>query len=164
MEKEKKTKTISALKRFAKAAQECRDKIQVNAEGITVYGQVYNYADLPLILNSVNKILEDKAEMVCLQKSVFHPKNKMTEIQTEILCLKTGNVIRCSSLPIQTNWPQSEEPLKEYGSAITYVRRYSIYVIMGFLPEQDIDCQKAPLHPPGHQLKRPETQHALKLA
>ena len=159
MEKEK--KTIYALKRFTQAAQKCRDTIQVNAEGMTIAGEVYNYADLPLILNSVNQIL-DKANMVCLQKSKFHPENKMTEVVTEVVCLNTGKVIRESALPIQTNWPNSDEPLKEYGSAITYIRRYSIYLIMGFLPEQDIDCQKEPLHPPGHRL--PEKQHALKLA
>lgn len=157
-----KKETISALERFAKAAQECREKIEVCAEGVTIEGEVYNYADLPLILNSVNAILKETANMVCMQKSVFHPQNKMTEIVTKIICFETGKTIQSSSLPIQTNWPNSPEPLKEYGSAITYVRRYSIYIVMGFLPEQDIDCQKTPLHPPGHRL--PEKQHALKLA
>ena len=144
-EKKEKKEKVNKIKLLADSMQKCRDEIQVNSTGCTIFGEEFNYADLPLVLNAVNKILQETGNFFVKQKGVFHHETKMTVIVTDIVDLTDGSIMETSTLPVQTYWPDDPDPLKQYGSAITYVRRYSIYLLLGFLPEQDIDCQAEPL-------------------
>ena len=94
----------------------------------------YKYASLSDVLKAVLPALQ-KNDILALQRTIIDGDGMVME--TTLHHAPSGTEITSlTPLPLPTNWQQ-------WGSALTYARRYSIQALLGIAPEDDEDGASA---------------------
>lgn len=96
-------------------------------------GAKYLYASLPDILEKVLPVLQ-KHGLLMTQQPVEH--NGDVWLQTTISHVSGESQTGMVPLPLPQNWQQ-------WGSAVTYARRYSLTAMLGIAPDADDDASNA---------------------
>lgn len=99
----------------------------------------YNYADLADVIDCIRKPLKEHG-LAILHKLGYSPSGQMYGMTT-ILMHESGE--------FESAWYPLPDPLngeirpQEFGSALTYARRYSLTALLGIASEEDDDGQSA---------------------
>lgn len=118
-------------KRLFKSLAEFQQEVPVIFKGTKGYG--YSYADLPSILEVINPLLKKHS-------LGFTQLINENQIKTIIFHIESGETIESN-----TNIPQGVQlkgmnDFQVLGSAITYLRRYSLSSILGLVTDVDTDA------------------------
>lgn len=99
-------------------------------------GYGYKYADLNDILSAIQKAIED-LDLAFIQQPIN--KTAKTGVENYVFNSK-GAILDFGSYMLDITKPQAQQ----YGSALTYCRRYSISSIFGIASEEDTDAKVLP--------------------
>lgn len=126
---------------IAEFQQEC----PVIFKGTKGYG--YEYADLPAILEVINPLLKKHG-------LGFTQILNNNSLETTVFHIESGESIK-SSIEIPDESLKGMNKFQVLGSAITYLRRYSLSAMLGIVTDKDNDAAGAP-EPKTEQKKLPE--------
>lgn len=133
------------MKNLFKSLAEFQQEVPVIHKGSQGYG--YTYADLPAVFSAINPLL--KKHGLGFTQPILG-----STIKTIIFHIESGEKIE-SSTDIPTNVQLTKmNEFQVLGSAITYIRRYSLSSILGLVTDKDTDAG-------GEQVKK-ETAPAKK--
>jgi hypothetical protein len=127
----------NVFKALANFQQEC----PVIHKGTQGYG--YSYADLPKILEVINPILRKHG-------LGFTQAINGNDIETVVFHVESGETITSKTAIPQGVQLKGMNDFQVLGSAITYLRRYSISSLLGIVTDKDTDAsgeQEAPKKP-----------------
>ncbi len=116
-------------------------------QSVTFSGRSYKYADLAEVLDSIRKPLSDNA--LALTSLVDMHETKGTVLKTSLIHSSGESITSYYPLP-----DPSKVKAQDFGSALTYARRYSISCLIGIASEDDDDGENAPSPEP---IKKPFT-------
>lgn len=119
------------MKNIYKALSKFQQEVPVIHKGTQGYG--YSYADLPAIFEIINPLLKSNG-------LGFTQLINGTKVKTVIFHIESGE-----TLESETDIPQnvSLAKMNEFqvlGSAITYIRRYSLSSALGLVTDKDTDA------------------------
>lgn len=121
---------LSLLKSFVQVKQ----ALEQPSKSKDGYG--YKYADLNAVLTAIQKAIGG-LDLAYIQQ----PVNETTKTGVENYIFNSkGAVIDFGSYLLDITKPQAQQ----YGSALTYCRRYSISSIFGIASEEDTDAKELP--------------------
>lgn len=123
---------LSLLKSFVQVKQ----ALEQPSKSKDGYG--YKYADLNAVLTAIQKAIGG-LDLAYIQQPVN--ETAKTGVENYIFNSK-GAVIDFGSYLLDITKPQAQQ----YGSALTYCRRYSISSIFGIASEEDTDAKELPQH------------------
>ncbi len=106
-------------------------------QSVTFSGRSYKYADLAEVLDSIRKPLSDNA--LALTSLVDMHETKGTVLKTSLIHSSGESITSYYPLP-----DPSKVKAQDFGSALTYARRYSISCLIGIASEDDDDGENAP--------------------
>lgn len=119
------------MKNLLKALANFQQEVKPIFKGTTGYG--YRYADLPEILAQINPLLKKHGlgfiqplEGKCVKTVVFH--------------VESGETIESSIEIPQGVTLKGMNDYQTLGSAITYLRRYSLSSLLGLVTDVDLDA------------------------
>jgi hypothetical protein len=121
------TSKASIYKSLAQFQQEC-PTIHKATKG---YG--YTYSDLPTIFKVINPILKKYS-------LGFTQLINDSAIETILFHTETGETIKSSTAIPQNVALKGMNDFQVLGSAVTYLRRYSLSSILGIVTDKDIDA------------------------
>lgn len=121
---------LSLLNSFVKAKQ----VLEQPSKSRDGYG--YKYADLNAVLSAIQKAIGE-LDLAYIQQPIN--ETAKTGVENYIFNSK-GAVIDFGSYLLDITKPQAQQ----YGSALTYCRRYSISSIFGIASEEDTDAKELP--------------------
>ena len=128
------------MRNLFKALANFQQEVPVIHKGTTGYG--YSYADLPAIFEVINPLLKKHglgfAQMV-----------NGVSVRTVIFHIESGEQIESVTDIPQGVQLKGMNDFQVLGSAITYIRRYSLSSILGLVTDKDTDAA-------GEQEKKPE--------
>ena len=126
------------MKNLFKALADFQQEVPVIYKDSQAYG--YKYADLPKIFEVINPIMKKNG-------LGFTQLIKGTNLETIVFHVESGECLE-SSLPIpQGVQLKGMNEFQVLGSAISYLRRYSISSILGLISDKDIDVQGEQVKP-----------------
>lgn len=136
------------MKNIYKALADFQQEVPIIYKDTQAYS--YKYADLPAILSVINPLLKKNG-------LGFTQLIKGSEIETILFHVESGETL-ISSISIPENVElKGQNNFQVLGSAITYLRRYSISAMLGLVTDKDTDAQ-------GEQVKKPATPQSIKTA
>ena len=98
-------------------------------------GHNYTYADLTEVTNSLTKLLADTGLTYAQVPSTQHSDGGyLVTVTTTVYHPKAERLIAHMSIPLD---PGSRNLAHALGSAVTYLRRYSLVTVFGLLPSDD---------------------------
>lgn len=109
-------------------------------------GYGYKYADLNDVLSAIQKAIGD-LDLAFIQQPVN--KTAKTGVENYIFNSK-GAILDFGSYLLDITKPQPQQ----YGSALTYCRRYSISSIFGIASEEDTDAKELPQYMTPEEIDR----------
>lgn len=135
------------MKHLFKALADFQQEVPVIHKGTQGYG--YSFADLPTIFNVINPLLKKHG-------LGFTQLVGKDEITTMLFHIESGE-----SLTTNTSVPNNVQlkGMNEFqvmGSAITYIRRYSLSALLGIITDKDTDAA-------GEQVKAVNTEKKPKI-
>ena len=119
------------MKELYKALASFQQEVPVIHKGTTGYG--YTYADLPAILEKVNPLLKKHG-------LGFYQSITGTSLKTVVFHVESGQEITSFADIPQDVKLASMNAFQVMGSAITYLRRYSLSAMLGLVTEKDTDA------------------------
>ena len=119
------------MKNIYKALADFQQEVPVIHKG--TQGFNYSYADLPAIFDTINPILKKNG-------LGFYQAVNDNKIKTVVFHIESGETIES-----ETNIPQGVvlnkmNDFQVLGSAITYLRRYSLSSLLGLVTDKDTDA------------------------
>lgn len=129
------------MKHIYKAISEFQKEVPVIHKGTTGYG--YSYADLPAIFEKINPLLAKHG-------LGFTQLLNGTSLDTIVFHIESGESITSSASIPQGVQLKGMNDFQVLGSAITYLRRYSLSAALGLITDVDNDAA-------GEQTKPTET-------
>ncbi len=119
------------MKNLFKALAEFQQEVPVIHKGTEGYG--YSYADLTAIFGVINPLLKNHG-------LGFTQEMEGTSLKTTIFHVESGE-FRESSTDIPQNVTLAKmNPFQVMGSAITYIRRYTLSAALGLVTDKDTDA------------------------
>lgn len=120
------------MKNLFKALANFQQEVPVIFKDAQAYG--YKYADLPEILKVINPLLKSNG-------LGFTQPLEGNQIRTIIFHIESGETIQSlTEIPANVSLKGMNE-FQVLGSAITYLRRYSLSSILGLVTDKDNDAQ-----------------------
>ena len=118
-------------KELLKALAGFQQEVPVIYKETKAYG--YNYADLAQILSTINPLLKKHG----LGFSQILSENRLF---TTVFHVETGQSIQSSITIPQNVELRGQNTFQVLGSAITYLRRYSLSAMLGLVTDKDTDA------------------------
>jgi len=119
------------MKNLFKALANFQQECPTIHKGTKGYG--YSYSDLPTIFNVINPLLKNNG-------LGFTQLLNGTSIETILFHIETGETIKSVTDIPQDVKLKGMNDYQVYGSACTYIRRYSLSAILGIVSDKDIDA------------------------
>lgn len=119
------------MKNIFKALADFQQEVEVIHKGTTGYG--YSYADLPAIFEVINPLLKKHG------LGFTQPING-SQIKTIVFHIESGETIESLTDIPQNVDLKGMNAFQVLGSAITYLRRYSLSSILGLITDKDTDA------------------------
>lgn len=137
------------MKNLLKALANFQQEVPVIHKSSQGYG--YTYADLPAIFEIINPIL--KKHGLCFSQPL-----QDGSIRTIIFHVESGESLESSIIIPQANSLKGMNEFQTLGSAISYLRRYSLASILGLVTDKDTDAAtpQAPAPTPPKPKKTPQ--------
>lgn len=128
-----------ALGKLGAALSKAQAQIETpkKKQSVTFSGRSYKYADLAEVLDSIRKPLSDNS--LALTSLVDLHESKGTILKTSLIHSSGESITSFYPLP-----DPSKVKAQDFGSALTYARRYSISCLIGIASEDDDDGENAP--------------------
>jgi hypothetical protein len=134
------------MKHLFKALADFQQEVPVIHKGTQGYG--YSYADLPKIFEVINPLLQKHG-------LGFTQLINDTGVKTILFHTESGENI-FSETPIPQNVQlKGMNDFQVLGSAITYIRRYSISALLGIITDKDTDAAGEQVK---HETKKPKIE------
>ena len=136
------------MKNLLKSLAEFQQEVPVIHKGTQGYG--YSYANLATIFEVINPILKK-------YKLGFTQLIGDNNIKTIIFHYESGETLETiTTIPQGTNLKGMND-FQTLGSAVTYIRRYSLSSALGLITDKDTDAH-------GEQVKKPSLSEQLEIA
>lgn len=119
------------MKNLFKALAAFQQEVPVIHKGTSGYG--YTYADLPAIFEVINPLLK-KHGLGFTQLICGH------SVKTIVFHAESGEQLECSTDIPQGVQLKGMNEFQVLGSAITYIRRYSLSAALGLITDKDTDA------------------------
>lgn len=118
------------MKNLFKSLANFQQEAPIIEKGTKGYG--YTYADLPTIFNAINPLL--KKHGLGFYQSINDT------VDTYVFHVETGETISSKTkIPENVNLKGMND-FQVLGSAITYIRRYSLSSLLGLVTDKDVDA------------------------
>lgn len=119
------------MKNLFKALAQFQQECPVIHKGTKGYG--YTYADLPAILEVINPLLSKNG-------LGFTQLINDNSVKTVVFHIESGETIESNTTIPKDVQLKGMNDFQVLGSAITYLRRYSISSILGIVTDKDVDA------------------------
>jgi hypothetical protein len=123
------------MKNIYKALADFQQEVPVIGQATSGYG--YKYADLPTIFKTINPLLKKNG-------LAFTQGVDGTALKTVLFHIESGETITTKAEIPQNVKLGGMNAYQSLGSAITYMRRYSIASMLGLVTDEDMDAKTIP--------------------